>query len=295
MNLPLNKRQWPKRGLGVVLFAAMMLAATSFVSGASAAEYCPTPPTSGPLVMKVVEPTNKNGEPILVVLLHGDVSVETKPADYMYGFADRVARIDHNITVAAIIRPGYCDTNKNTSPGDNNGRRDNTPRENNDIVADVIEQLKEDKPEDVRVIAIGHSGGANAIGAIIARYPRLIDTAILVSCPCNLWEWKRPRTGKGRDFLSESPWDLIPRVPTTIRVIAMTGENDTNTFPVLANNYIHALQQRWLEARFIAVPRANHNFRTLKKAVFCELAAVIRDRKIRKRPEPPTSAPKECN
>ena len=48
-------------------------------------------------------------------------------------------------------------------------------------------------------------------------------------------------------------------VSTNVEVIALTGSKDTNTMPVLARDYVAALEARGVNATFMEVANAGHN------------------------------------
>ncbi len=157
------------------------------------------------------------------------------------------------------------------------------------------------KHPSAEVIAVGHSGGANAIGAIIGEHHGLIDTAILIDCPCDLKKWKWRRDGKvfppertAAPPRSQSPSCFFDKVRISTRVIAMTGDDETNTFPVLAINYIRALKKCWIDARFIPVAGAGHGFTSIAPAVLAELSAVVNNRQLRERDPFPEVYPNYC-
>ncbi len=226
--------------------------------------------STGPgLAMKVVQPRGGGPVETLVVLLHGDVS-RGGPADYMYSLASQIARSGTNIAAAAIIRPGYYDSEGNRSPGDNNGRRDNATRASNSAIANEIRRLRATFNAK-HVVAMGHSAGAIAVGAIIARAPGLIDAAILVSCPCDIQRWRSMNDRRPRAIQSESPSKFVDLIPATTKVVAVTGSRDDNTYPSLAIKYVASLQSRGLDARFVEVSGAGHGFRGLRETVRKEI------------------------
>lgn len=203
------------------------------------------------------------GKSALVVVLHGDLS-DGSAADYHRRFAESLARSNPGITAVALIRPGYSDSEGRTSPGSHNGRRDHYTARNNDLVAQTITGLKRQvRPQ--RTITIGHSGGAAQLGAVIGRNPGLIDSAILVSCPCNVTEW-RSMNRRPLWTDSESPHSYIPRVAKKTRIIAITGRNDRNTHMSLAETYVASARARGIDAHFVPVG-GGHNFRDLQRAV----------------------------
>lgn len=206
---------------------------------------------------------NQNGT-ILVVTLHGDLS-DGGNATYHYDIARDIAGRNANVLAMGILRPGYTDGQGRQSSGSNNGRRDHYSRRNNQLVAATIENVRNATGVS-RVIAIGHSGGAAQLGAIIGSNPGLIDTAILVSCPCDISRWRQMR-GRGAWTNSQSPSEFARRVPNSTRVIAVSGANDDNAFPVLAQTYIAQLQGRGVQATYVEVPGAGHNYSRLSSTV----------------------------
>lgn len=208
----------------------------------------------GPLQGKLF---GNRGGSILVVTLHGDLSSGAN-AEYQYDIAERIASAAPNVLAFGLIRPGYMDDSGLKSKGSNNNRRDNYTARNNKLVADTIANLRAETNVE-HVIALGHSGGAAQLGVIIGRFPGLIDSVVLVSCPCDLAKRSRMH-GHSFKGKSQSPNRFAARVPSTTRVIAVTGANDDNTFPVLAYDYVAKLTKRGATAQFIEVPAAGHNY-----------------------------------
>jgi pimeloyl-ACP methyl ester carboxylesterase len=211
------------------------------------------------------------GASALVVVLHGDLS-DGGPADYHQPFAERIAQLHRGITAAAVIRPGYSDSRGLRSVG-STGRVDHYTRRNNDLVAQTIVQLRRSTGAR-QVIAVGHSGGAAQLGAVIGRHPGIIDDVVLVSCPCNLLRW---RTGRGDWTASESPHRFLSSVPPTTRIHAITGRNDSNTTPALAQDYVAAARSRGLSANFRMVDGAGHGFNSLAATVEQVVVSLLRN------------------
>jgi pimeloyl-ACP methyl ester carboxylesterase len=190
--------------------------------------------------------------------LHGDVS-SGGPANYHFAFAQKLldAPDAQNLVAVAMVRPGYPDGAGNTSTGDDR-RYDHYTPENIDAVADAVRHLKEHYQAS-RVVLVGHSGGAAISAVILGRHPGLAAAAVLVSCPCVISTWRAQRPRKSAWLHSESPHDWAKKVPEGSRVVALTGTDDTNTKPALAEEYVELLRKRGIDARFIVVPRASHN------------------------------------
>lgn len=189
----------------------------------------------------------------LVVVMHGDLS-SGAPATYHRQLAAEAARSLPEAAVVALVRPGYPDGEGRTSDGALNGRNDHYTAANMALVAEAIGVLRQRTGAE-RVIAVGHSGGAATAANILALHPGTLDAAALLACPCALRPWRAGRSAWSR---SVDPLAGVPAVPTTARVIAYTGDLDTNTQPVLARQYVDGLAARGVSARFTAIS-ADHN------------------------------------
>ena len=199
-----------------------------------------------------------NGTKSIVVLLHGDVS-RGGPANYHYKIANQIAAQNGSATVIALLRPGYYDGKGKTSPGYNNNRRDQYTYENNKLVAQTLFSIKKAFPNR-KLIVVGHSGGAAQLGSVIGQQPGLVNTAVLLSCPCHLDNWHDGHPNWNPNWTkSQSPHWYIKKLSPKTRIIAITGANDKNTFPSLALNYVKAAKQRGINAQSIIVPGGNHN------------------------------------
>ena len=169
------------------------------------------------------------------------------------------------MTTFALVRPGYTGEAGQKSPGSNFGRRDQYTSKNNKLVAQTIQNLAKETGS-TKIIGIGHSGGAAQLGAISGMYPGLMDSVILVSCPCNLPEWRRVR-GKSPWRRSKSPHIYIDDIALDTRIVAVVGLDDTNTFPKLSQDYVAAAQQHGLAATYVPVSGASHGFNRLQRTV----------------------------
>ena len=194
----------------------------------------------------------------LVVLIHGDVSAGG-PADYMYKRA--VALGNNETIVVALIRPGYEDSKGNMSQGSHNNRRDHYTATNIDAIADAILRLKK-RYGATRIIVVGHSGGAAITGVMLGKHPGLADSAVLVSCPCNIPEWRLQR-GKKSQWRSLSPHAFVDGIPSASTIIAITGNKDDNTSPDLGKSYVNILRKRGIDASFLNVVGGTHGFEKL--------------------------------
>lgn len=214
----------------------------------------------GPLNGKMFGSGNK----ALVVVLHGDVS-KGGPADYHYRLAEMLARQNAGVSVFAMLRPGYFDSQGLVSKGSHNNRRDHYTKGNNALVARTISALAE-RTRPGKIIAIGHSGGAAQLGVILGSAPGLVDRAILVSCPCNITEWRAMR-GKSAWRKSQSPSRFVNQIAPATRIFALVGTNDKNTFPKLSQDYVAKAQARGLHAVYLPVNGAGHGIGGLHSAI----------------------------
>ncbi len=192
---------------------------------------------------------------VLVVVVHGDIS-DGGRASYHIAFAKSLAA--RGVVAVALTRPGYTDENGRASEGSTYGRIDNYTADTVAAVARAVAALKAHyRPR--RVIYVGHSGGAAIGGVLIGRWPRLVDAAVLVSCPCDIPRWLSERR-QPPWTQSQSPSSYTTRVPRATTVVAVTGTADANTFPALGEDYAARLARRGVDARFVAVEGAGHGF-----------------------------------
>lgn len=209
--------------------------------------------------------------PTLVVILHGDTS-GGGPADYHLDFARSIAR--PGVVAVALLRPGYSDSAGRSSEGQDLGRRDHYTADYINAAGAAIEALKKEYRAG-RVVLIGHSGGSAYVGVLLGSRPSIANAAILVSCPCNVQRWREQRGG-GVWTRSQSPSNFSAKVPVATRLIAITGANDDNTPPQLAQDYVAALGARGIKANFVSVPGAGHNFnRAMQEAAAAALKDIL--------------------
>jgi pimeloyl-ACP methyl ester carboxylesterase len=193
--------------------------------------------------------------PVLVIVVHGDIS-DGGRATYHVAFAKSLAR--PGVVAVALTRPGYADDGGRLSEGSNHGRIDNyTPRAVAAVARAVAALKAHYRPR--RVIYVGHSGGAAIGGVLIGQWPRLVDAAVLASCPCDIPRWLRERK-QPPWTQSLSPSSYVARVPRNVTTVAVTGTADANTFPALGEDYAARLARRGVDARFVAVEGAGHGF-----------------------------------
>ena len=213
------------------------------------------------------------GTKATVVVLHGDVSGGDgkSPANYHYKLAAQIAGQNGNATVIALLRPGYHDGKGRQSPGKR--EFDQYTKRNNDAVAQALKSIKAARPNS-ELIVMGHSGGAAQLGAIIGRFPGLVDTAVLMACPCHLQKWRQGRKQMRR---GQSPHKYVSKIAKDTRVVAITGAADDNTTPALAQDFIARARKAGLNSDLVLVKGAGHNSGALYNAMYRVVKAEVRN------------------
>ena len=218
--------------------------------------------TTQRLKTRVFESPTLGNQPILVVVLHGDSP--KSPPTYQYRFAATAAAAMTDAVVAAVLRPGYSDglDRSDGMRGETTG--DNYTPEVIDAVASAISELR-GRYHPRRVVMVGHSGGAAITADLLGQRGNLVDAALLVSCPCDLAEWrKHMQSIKGgaiweRPVRSLSPIAVAADIPASARVWMLVGSDDQITPPALTLAYADALRNRGIAVDVTVAPGLPHN------------------------------------
>lgn len=227
---------------------------------------------SGCLVMRKYGFTGPTSPHAMVVWLHGDLS-QGDPANEQFSIAEKTAAefAKDKVISVALVRPGYSDGSGNYSSGNVYNRLDTYTKDNIAEVGAAIERLSNKYKPD-KVVIVGHSGGAAIAAVLLGMKPKLADGAVLAACPCDLVRWRSdtlPWT------LSENPISWADKVSPATKVIALTGSEDTNTFPALAESYVEALKAHGVDANFQPVHDSNHSNVIESSAVSDAIAKLI--------------------
>lgn len=190
------------------------------------------------------------GTPSLLVWLHGSASAGG-PADYMAKDAARYA--SDSVASVALLLHGYADRDGNTSTGDNHNRRGSmvTSKNIDSLTAALVKLKAHYKPQ--KLVLLGHSTGAKFAADILALSPGLVDAAFLAGCPCD----------NPVNWLGVNPISLASSVPVSTQVFAFTGSNDTVVPPRMVTEYIEVLKKGGVDARYVEIPGASHNWKSL--------------------------------
>ena len=257
-------------------FALAAVLALSAVDAAAAA--CPPQSTiaefvfGGGLCMAATTfgSESAGANPILIVAVHGDIS-DGGAATYHIDLARTLAR--PGVVAVALVRPGYVGADGRRSQGSNYGRIDSYSAATVAAIGGAIDALRR-YYRARRVIYVWHSGGAAIGGVLVGKRPRLIDAAVLVSCPCDIARWLAEHR-RQQWTRSLSPAHHLHRVPTTTQVIAITGAADDNTPPQLARDYAARLAARGVRARFHEVGGAGHGFSGVRAATAAAVNEIV--------------------
>ena len=186
----------------------------------------------------------------LVIFIHGD-QVETKNI-YFDTFASEFVHPD--ILLISITRPGWTNIKDHKSEGKLNiSNGDNyIPKEDVDPIYRVIKKLKK-KFKTLETLVVGHSGGAAITGILFGRFTKLVDSAILISCPCIVPLWRRDyynniikKTNKlfcMPKFKSHSPHQYVKKISSNLNIHIFAGNQDKNTLPIYSEEYQILLKQ----------------------------------------------------
>jgi alpha-beta hydrolase superfamily lysophospholipase len=199
--------------------------------------------------------------PILLVVLHGD-SPQSKPS-YHYAFAARAA-MESDVVAIGLLRPGYEDPDGNISDGErgqSNG--DNFNARNTDSIAAAISELKI-RYRSRKVVLAGHSGGAVIAANILGRHPDIADSALLVSCACDVVAWRESffRLTGFPSMLSKietlSPIDLIKGIAEKMSITLVVGQQDKVTPPKLSEDYVNRATELGKNMRIVVLEGKGH-------------------------------------
>ncbi|MEP6493526.1 MAG: alpha/beta fold hydrolase [bacterium] len=217
--------------------------------------------------------------PVLLVVLHGDAPFN-KP-DYQNVFAARVAATNDDVVSVALLRPGYTDPKGNKSDGVRGlTTGDNYNATNTDAIAAAIDELKR-RWHARKVVVAGHSGGAAITANILGRHPRVIDAALLVSCPCDVDKWRQHMFQLQHAAVFQgkietlSPIEHIAGISDRANILMMVGDHDEIAPPDISVSYQAAAAKLGKHVRLAQLPGKGHEI-FLEDAVFAALAPLLK-------------------
>jgi len=110
-----------------------------------------------------------------------------------------------------------------------------------------------------KLVVVGHSAGAAYAGAMLGKFPGLIDSAILVSTTCDADLFYRAHFWGGAPA-NESTLKYADKVPKNTQVIFFTGSNDGFTPISLARSCHETLLTNGVRSSLYEVANAGHDF-----------------------------------
>jgi len=198
----------------------------------------------------------------LIVVLHGDAPA-TKPG-YHYAFASAAATAIPASIAVGLLRPGYEDPDGHRSPGTRGATTgDNYTADRIRTVVDAIRKLQK-RYRYARTILVGHSGGAAIAADLAGSYPGLVDGLVLVSCPCELPEWRAhmksvaPTPLWDQPVQSLDPIKLVGGISPKLLTAVLVGSEDKTTPLRFSRAYSEALTLRGISTDYRIVPGKDH-------------------------------------
>lgn len=199
--------------------------------------------------------------PVLLVVIHGDAP-HNKP-DYHYAFASKVVA-GRDVVAVGLLRPGYVDPQGGASEGERGEAvGDSYNARNTDSVAAAIGELKR-RYRSRKVVVAAHSGGAAIAANVLARHRRLIDAALLVSCPCDVGAWRKSMFALTQEPAFEgeveslSPIDQVGKLSSRVRVTLVVGKQDPVAPPTLSERYQAAAMREGKHVTLVELDGQEH-------------------------------------
>ena len=189
-----------------------------------------------------VKPNRKN----LLIYLHGYGGGGQDDRKLIYTIRN------NNTNAFFMAMPGYITPGwKNKSSG---SQKQQYVLKGFGPIANAIKNLKDHyKPE--KTILVGYSNGAGRTAIIIAKYPGLIDEALLIACPCNLGKWHIKLHGGSKNI---SPHTLVKKIDKKTKVKIVVGRHDKETPPNLSDDYYERLQKNNIQSELLLVDAPHH-------------------------------------
>ncbi|SJZ31681.1 Alpha/beta hydrolase family protein [Enhydrobacter aerosaccus] len=219
------------------------------------------------------------GRPPLVLVLHGDSP--RAPPSYQYRFAAELAQRLPGAVVAAILRPGYSDGEDKSEGVRGETTGDNYTPEVIAAIAAAVDQLKA-RYHPGRTVLVGHSGGAAIAADLMGKQATAVDRAVLVSCPCDLPEWRRHMKDVQKTSIwdksvtSLSPIDLAGNISPSTRIWMIVGQRDDVAPPRLTEAYAEALRRHGIAVDVQVAPNLPHNI-LLEPVVYDTVVRAVAD------------------
>ena len=201
--------------------------------------------------------------PELVLVLHGDAPFNNP--SYQYLIAKRIANENKNVVAVGILRPGYEDNEGNRSQGERGeATGDNYTMAVLESINNLTAELK-NKYNPSKITLVGHSGGAAISANLISQYPGEYSNALLISCTCNLHQWRRhmkkiqPETPIwDKEVSSLSPIEEVKKIDGSTKITIVHGDKDRFIPINIVAGYVDVLEKNNKKVNFIILENQGH-------------------------------------
>lgn len=188
----------------------------------------------------------------VLILTHGDLG----PADFWFDIAESLAESEKETTFVLLARSG-CTVEGRKSIGTHKDW-DSITLDRINMFARAVDSIRSYYGVE-KVYAFGHSGGAATLAVILGKYPELMHGAVLASMPAHIAKYQIYRHGSNYWKKSLSPHKYVKGISPDAKVIAITGSQDTETPPWLAEIYVSEAQKAGRIVKFVIAHGANHD------------------------------------
>jgi pimeloyl-ACP methyl ester carboxylesterase len=114
------------------------------------------------------------------------------------------------------------------------------------------------------VLLVGHSGGSAIAANIAALEPGLVRHVFVVSCPCDVPDFRRHMAAMQWSPMwllptkSLSPIETLDRMDAATAVTVFSGSEDPVTLPSYAKAYVEKARSRGITAELVTIPGKGH-------------------------------------
>ncbi len=209
----------------------------------------------------------------LAIYFHGDVP-SGRPVDFVFGIARAVALRGANAVV--LIRPGFRGAGRRSSGTATHDQYSfmSRGRDEIDSIGVAVARLKAHHRAK-RLVLMGSSGGALIAGVLLGLRPDLVDSVLLISCPCDVPQLLFEK-GFRRSEFTQSPHKWLEKANPKAKIVAISGSADRTTPPHHVEKYIGAAKARGHDAQFLIVPGGGHGGRQFGPVVGFALNEMFR-------------------
>jgi len=265
----------------IFLFLLTGIASYAQKAGAETGLYDSLQTTLGFQQFKVFKNEVLSDSVNLVVVIHGDAPF-TNPG-YQYAVAARIASENDNTVSVAILRPGYTDKAGRKSQG-HKGKTtgDNYTPDVLSSIGEVVSVLQS-RYKAGKIILVGHSGGAVIAADLMELHPAIFkSSAVLVSCPCDIKEWRTHMKGLqpgnkewDKPVKSLSPMTGIKQVNPELDIVIIHGEEDEVVPLSIGKDFYSRLVKENKKARLLTIPKQGHEI-FLNDLIYSEIAKLLK-------------------